>query len=119
MTPIVAALGSVIARDRRVVDALQCGQAGALLASSALVVGLAASGGQTDGWLLFHVDGLSAWLDLIIGLVGSSGTLYAVGYMGEELDRGTSHSAGSSGSSPSSTCIWRRCCLPSMWKTWR
>jgi hydrogenase-4 component F len=86
MTPCIAALGSAMARDRRVIDAIQCGQAGAMMASSAMVVGRVVSDGQT-GWWLFHVDGLSAWLDLIIGLVGSSGTLYAVGYMGEELDR--------------------------------
>jgi hydrogenase-4 component F len=35
-----------------------------------------------------QADALSAWLDLIIGFVGSSGTFYAVGYMGEEMDRG-------------------------------
>jgi hydrogenase-4 component F len=34
-----------------------------------------------------QADALSAWLDLIVGIVGSTGTLYAVGYMGEEMDR--------------------------------
>jgi hydrogenase-4 component F len=85
--PIAAALASLIARDRRLVDALQCGQAGVVLASSVLVVGSVKSG-QTGPSLMFHVDGLSAWLDLSIGLVSSSGTLYAVGYIGEQLDRG-------------------------------
>src|SRR5262249_25418241 len=37
--------------------------------------------------VLLQADALSAWLDLIIGVVGSTGTLYAVGYMGEAMDR--------------------------------
>lgn len=86
--PVAAGIGSLLVRDRRAVEALQCGQAGALLAASVLVVGLVAADGRADLWQLLHADGLSAWLDLAIGFVGGTGTLYAVGYMGELCDRG-------------------------------
>jgi NADH:ubiquinone oxidoreductase subunit 5 (subunit L)/multisubunit Na+/H+ antiporter MnhA subunit len=43
--------------------------------------------GSVSVGVFLQADALSAWLDLIIGLVGSTGTLFAVGYMGEELNR--------------------------------
>ncbi|HXF93901.1 MAG TPA: proton-conducting transporter membrane subunit [Nitrospiraceae bacterium] len=86
--PLVAGVASLLARDRRVVDALQCAQAGALPASAVLVAGRVVSGGGVSAGIFLQADALSAWLDLIIGVVGSTGTLYAVGYMGEEMDRG-------------------------------
>lgn len=88
VTPILAAFGSLLVAERRAVEALQCVQAGAMLASALLVVErVIASGGLSVSTLL-QTDALSAWLDLIIGVVGSTGTLYAVGYMGEEMTRG-------------------------------
>jgi hydrogenase-4 component F len=86
--PLAATAGGLLARERRAVEALQCGQAGALFASSVLLAGSVAAGGPTAVWPGFHVDGLSAWLNLLVGVVGASGTLYAVGYMGEQVDRG-------------------------------
>lgn len=88
LVPVAAGTASLLARDRRVVDALQCAQAGALLASAVLVAGSVAANGSLSAGLLLEADALSAWLDVILGVVGSTGTLYAVGYMGEEMDRG-------------------------------
>ena len=85
--PVVAGLGSLLLRQRRAIEVLQCIQAGSMLAATALVAErVIAAGGVSAGSFLV-VDALSAWLDLIIGIVGSTGTLYAVGYMGEEFDR--------------------------------
>ncbi|HXH86040.1 MAG TPA: proton-conducting transporter membrane subunit, partial [Nitrospira sp.] len=61
--------------------------AGTILAAAVLVAeGVIAAGEMSVGGFL-RVDALSAWLDLILGLVGSTGTLYAVGYLGEDMDR--------------------------------
>ncbi len=87
-TPVAVGVGSLLLKDRRAVDALQCAQAGALLASAVLVAGSVAAGGGVSAGMLLQADALSAWLDVILSLVGSTGTLYAVGYMGEEIDCG-------------------------------
>jgi hydrogenase-4 component F len=58
-----------------------------MLASAALVSERVITAGQVSVGSLLQADALSAWLDLIIGVVGSTGTLYAVGYVGEQLDR--------------------------------
>ena len=86
-TPVLIGFGSLLARGRRTVEVLQCTQAGAMLASALLVMERVAGGRLSAGGLL-EADALSAWLDLIIGVVGSTGTLYAVGYMGEQMARG-------------------------------
>ena len=85
--PLVGGLGSLLVRQRRAVEVLQCGLAGAMLASAALVAERVITAGHVSVGSLLQADALSAWLDLIIGVVGSSGTLYAVGYVGEEMDR--------------------------------
>ncbi|MBI4401084.1 MAG: hydrogenase 4 subunit F [Nitrospirae bacterium] len=87
-TPIVAGLGSLLVRERRAVEVLQCAQVGAMLASAALVAERVIVSGSVSVGIFLQADALSAWLDLIIGIVGSTGTLYAVGYVGEEMDRG-------------------------------
>ena len=85
--PVMAGLGSLLVQQRRAIEVLQCALAGTLLAAAALVAErVIAAGGVSVGSFL-RADALSAWLDLIIGVVGSTGTLYAVGYMGEEMDR--------------------------------
>jgi len=63
-------------------------QAGALLASAGLVVERVVTDGHVSVGAFLQADALSAWLDVIIGVVGGTGTLYAVGYVGEETDRG-------------------------------
>ena len=86
-TPLIVGLGSLFLRQRRAIEALQCLLAGTMLAAALLLAyRVIVSGSVSDGMFL-QADALSAWLDLIIGLVGSTGTLYAVGYMGEELNR--------------------------------
>lgn len=88
VTPVVAGLGSLLSAHRRAVEALQCVQAGILPAAAALLLEQVLLEGQVGVERLLYADGLSAWLDVILGVVGATGTLYAVGYLGEELDRG-------------------------------
>jgi hydrogenase-4 component F len=80
-------LGSLLVRQRRAIEVLQCALAGTMLAAAALVAGQVIAAGEMSVWGFLRTDALSAWLDLIIGVVGSTGTLYAVGYVGEEMDR--------------------------------
>jgi hydrogenase-4 component F len=86
--PAVTGLSTLAARSRRAVDALQCALAGLMFMAAALVVETVATEGEAAVGQFFHADALSAWLDLTIGMVGATGTLYAVGYMGEQADRG-------------------------------
>jgi hydrogenase-4 component F len=74
-------------RQRRAVEVLQCALAGTLLTAAALVAERVIAAGDVSVGGYLQADALSAWLDLILGFVGSTGTLYAVGYMGEEMDR--------------------------------
>ncbi|WP_447974792.1 proton-conducting transporter transmembrane domain-containing protein [Nitrospira sp. Kam-Ns4a] len=86
--PLAAGLGCLLVRGRQAVEALQFGQAGVLATAAALVVEhVVTEGPAAVDWLL-QADAMSAWFDLILGLVGGTGTLYAVGYLGEELERG-------------------------------
>jgi hydrogenase-4 component F len=85
--PLIAGLGSLFARRRRAIEVLQCAQAGTMLACAALIAERVIGAGEVSVGSYLQADALSAWLDMIIGVVGSTGTLYAVGYMGEELDR--------------------------------
>ena len=85
--PVMAGLGSLLVRQRRAIEVLQCAQAGTLLAAAALVAERVIAAGDVSVGDYLRADALSAWLDLIIGVVGSTGTLYAVGYVGEEMDR--------------------------------
>ncbi|WP_455389078.1 proton-conducting transporter transmembrane domain-containing protein [Petrachloros mirabilis] len=87
VAPVMAGFGSLLVRRRRAIEVLQCAQAGALLAAAALVAERVIAAGELSVGSFLRVDALSAWLDLIIGLVGSTGTFYAVGYVGEEMDR--------------------------------
>ena len=85
--PLVGGLGSLLLRERRVIEVLQCGLAGTMLASAALVAERVIADRNVSVGNLLQADALSAWLDLIIGIVGSTGTLYAVGYVGEQMNR--------------------------------
>ena len=86
--PVVAGLGSLLLQQRRAIEVFQCVLAGTLLAAAALVAAQVIAAGEVSVGDFLQTDALSAWLDLIIGFVGSSGTFYAVGYVGEEMDRG-------------------------------
>jgi hydrogenase-4 component F len=85
--PVIAGLGSLLMRQRRAIEVLQCLQAGILPAAAALIAEQVIVTGEVSMGSYLQADALSAWLDLIVGIVGSTGTLYAVGYMGEEMDR--------------------------------
>ena len=85
--PVIAGLGSLLMRQRRAIEVLQCLQAGILPAAAALIAEQVIVTGDVSMGSYLQADALSAWLDLIVGIVGSTGTLYAVGYMGEEMDR--------------------------------
>ena len=85
--PVLAGFGSLLVRQRRAIEVLQCAQAGAMLSAAALVAERVIAAGEVFAGGFLQADALSAWLDLIFGLVGSTGTLYALGYMGEEMDR--------------------------------
>lgn len=87
-TPFVIGLVGLLFQQRRSIEVLHCLQAGILVASTMLVGGEVASSGVLAGWGLLRMDALSAWFVSIIGLVASTGTLYAVGYLGEQMDRG-------------------------------
>ena len=87
-TPLAAALGSLLVRQRRAIEILQCIQAGTMLVATVLVAEGVIAAGTVSVGVFLQADALSAWLDLIIGVVGSTGTLFAVGYVGEEIDRG-------------------------------
>src|SRR5712692_6696893 len=86
--PLLAGLGSLMIHDRRVVEALQYGQAVILLAAGASVVAGVGTGEPATVGLLLYTDALSAWLDLVLVVVGTTGTLFAVGYLDEQFDRG-------------------------------
>lgn len=85
--PVIAGLGSLLVKQRRAIEVLQCAQAGTLLAAALLVAERVVATGAMSVGVVLQADALSAWLDLVLGLVGSTGTLYAVGYMGEEMER--------------------------------
>src|SRR5881628_621925 len=88
IAPILAGLGTLLIHDRRVVVALQYGQAVILLAAGAHVVMEVGMGEPATVGLLLYTDALSAWLDLVLAVVGTTGTLFAVGYLDEQFDRG-------------------------------
>jgi hypothetical protein len=77
--PVIAGLGSLRVQQRRAIEVLQCAQAGTLLAAAVLVAGQVIAAGDVSVGDFLQTDALSAWLDLIIGFVGATGTFYAVG----------------------------------------
>jgi len=88
LTPFLIGLSGLLSRNRGTLDALQCGQAGILVVSVILVAEEVLTSGPLSGLFYLHTDALSVWFSLILGIVGATGTLYAVGYVGEQLDRG-------------------------------
>lgn len=85
--PILAGVGSLLMRDRQMIERLQIGQAILILGATLGVVRSVVETGEANVGALLHADALSAWLDLLMGIVAASGTLYAIGYVGEQLDR--------------------------------
>src|SRR6266704_1023895 len=94
IAPLLAGLGSLLVSDRRVVEALQYGQAVILLAAGAHVVAGVGTGEPITVGLLLYTDALSAWLDLVLAVVGTTGTLFAVDIWTSNSTAGSSHSDG-------------------------
>lgn len=87
-TPFLVGMSGFVVRNRQTFDVLHCVQGGLMVISSLLLVDTV-SGSRPVSFLVFlRTDALSAWFDLVIGIVAATGTLYAVGYMGEQYDRG-------------------------------
>jgi hydrogenase-4 component F len=59
-----------------------------LLVAMGIVVGHVASGHDIVVGHLLRVDALGAFMTLMLAIVGGTGLLYALGYMGEEFSRG-------------------------------
>src|SRR5438094_9960760 len=85
IAPILAGLGTILIHDRRVVVALQYGQAVILLAAGAHVVMEVGTGEPATGGLLLYTDALSAWLDRVRAVVGTTGTLFGIAYLAEQF----------------------------------
>lgn len=87
-TPFLIGVSGFVVRNRHTLDVLHCVQAGIMIISSLLLVDAVSGSGPVSFLLFLRADAVSAWFDLMIGMVAATGTLYAVGYMGEQHDRG-------------------------------
>ena len=87
-TPFLIGVSGLVVRHRQSFDVLHCVQAGSMVISSMLLVDAVSANGPVSFLFFLRADALSAWFDLGIGIVAATGTLYAVGYMGEQYDRG-------------------------------
>ena len=87
VTPVLVGLACLLVRGRRSIEVLQCGQAVTMLISTALLLEWVIGHQEASVGSFLRADALSAWLDLTLGIVGVTGTLFAVGYLGEEYDR--------------------------------
>ncbi len=86
--PLCAGLLSLTTRTRRAIEWLQGTLVVVLWVAMGLVVWRVASGDDLVVGYLLRVDALSAFMALMLAIVGGTGLLYALGYMGEELARG-------------------------------
>lgn len=86
--PLVAALLSLAARTPRAMAWLQSAHAATLAICCAGVAWRVAAHGEPLQVELLRVDAVGALMILMLGYVGATGLLYAVGYMAEELGRG-------------------------------
>ncbi|MGD9852951.1 MAG: proton-conducting transporter membrane subunit [Nitrospirales bacterium] len=87
-TPFLIGVSGLVVRNRQTFDVLHCMQAGIMIISSLLLVDEVSVSGPVSFLVFLRVDAMSAWFDLVIGIVAGTGTLYAVGYVGEQYDRG-------------------------------
>jgi hydrogenase-4 component F len=88
VAPLLAAVMSLWARTPRAMAWLQSAHAAALAIASSVVVFDVAAGGEALHVHLIRIDALGALMIVMLGFVGATGLLYAVGYMDEELARG-------------------------------
>ena len=87
-TPFLNAVSGLIVRNRQTFDVLHCVQAGIMVISSMFLVDAVSGSGPVSFLVFLRADAISAWFDLVLGIVAATGTLYAVGYIGEQYDRG-------------------------------
>jgi len=88
-TPFLIGVSGFVVRNRQTFDVLHCIQAGIMVISSLLLIDGVSENGPVSFPAFLRVDVISAWFDLVIGIVAGTGTLYAVGYVGEQYDRGS------------------------------
>jgi hydrogenase-4 component F len=88
LAPLLAGLVSLTARTQRAMHWLQGALVVILVVAMGLVVWHVASGRDIVVGSILRVDSLSAFMVFMLVIVGGTGLLYAVGYMGEELARG-------------------------------
>lgn len=85
--PLAAAVLSLAVRTPDAMTRLQIANAFVIWISGAATVVGAAAGGEVSAAAWLRTDALSGFMDLILGLVGGTALIYAVGYMGERLSR--------------------------------
>jgi hydrogenase-4 component F len=88
LAPLLAGLLSLATRTKRAMERLQGALVVVLVVAMALVVRHVASGHEAVVWHVLRVDALGAFMTLTLAVVGGTGLIYALGYMGEELARG-------------------------------
>jgi hydrogenase-4 component F len=88
LAPLLAGLLSLATHTRQAMEWLQGTLVAVLLVAMGLVVGHVASGNDIVLGHLLRVDALGAFMTLMLAIVGGTGLIYALGYMGEELSRG-------------------------------
>ena len=88
LAPLLAGLLSLATHTKHAMEWLQGALVAVLLVAMALVVGQVASGHDAVVWHILRVDALGAFMILMLAIVGGTGLIYALGYMGEELARG-------------------------------
>ncbi len=88
LAPLFAGLLSLTTRTKRAMEWLQGALVVVLLVAMGLIVGHVASGDDAVVGHLLRADALAAFMILMLAIVGGTGLIYALGYMGEELARG-------------------------------
>lgn len=88
LAPLLAGLLSLVMPNIRTMEWLQGALVAVLVAAMGLTVWRVASGHEIVIGHLLRVDALGAFMILMLVIVGGTGLIYALGYMGEELSRG-------------------------------
>lgn len=88
LAPLLTGLLSLTTRTARAMQCLQGALVAVLVPAMGLVVWHVASQRDIAVGYILRADSLSAFMALMLVIVGGTGLLYALGYMGEELARG-------------------------------
>ncbi len=87
LIPALTALVCLLLKERRQVQWVSSIGSLLLLAASTYASYRVVTGGPVDGGLLY-MDGLSAFMLMLVAIVSLATSLYSVGYMGKELEEG-------------------------------